>query len=462
MYMKFRKVLTLWLTLMLGFTIPLSSVGADPSADIAGSISISDSPAAVFEKGNIQTIKSADQFAAGIENIKVKTSNELLELNFDVVQNGIKEKIALSVILYPSQNSFFENNALIGVAERINGPYDLLSFRIENKATSYTLLEPNLHLEGHTVLTVGLLSKTSGDIIYFQQSVDSINFDQLQANANKQFAKARLTKDELAQLEVNYLLLRSPFTIQSSLSEEVVISGTASENTDKTHAVQAQSLLYNVPDSIFMSGPFDQWQHYNNTTSISPYCYSYITYRFAGTDNRLTYIVFLDINPILNFSTQEFSLQMTVRDNVSVIYNVYTGELGFFGDNNRIKVNNITLKLTSNTNKGVFNARYYTGRKTGSNIGNIIKAIITWIPYAGTGLASYEYLTASSDTTTNKWFTYPATAEAQNLAYNGKIISEIAAEESGLRNSNDYFLLMTKGNGINSITWQYTYTAYYS
>lgn len=273
---------------------------------------------------------------------------------------------------------------------------------------------------------------------------------------------------DLVKLELNYLLLQQENqSVQSTAEKSVADSGTTSQDqTWSDPKMQSQiassNLMYRVPDSEFKTGAFDTWYHVTNSTDPSPYAYSRITFRFAGTENRLTYIVFLDI-PINNsFSSQQFSLQLTVRDNVSVLYNVYDGSLGYLGDNNRIKVNDMTLRHTSNTTNGVFNARYYTGLKTGSNIGNIARAIITWIPYAGTGLQSYEYLTASGDTATNKWFTYPATASAQSTAYNGKIVDEIAAEESGIKAPNDYFLLMTKGNAVSSITWRYSYTAYYS
>ena len=52
-----------------------------------------------------------------------------------------------------------------------------------------------------------------------------------------------------------------------------------------------------VDDSVFKSGTFDVWHHYNNN-GISPYSYSYITSNFAGTNNRLTNIVVIECNII--------------------------------------------------------------------------------------------------------------------------------------------------------------------
>jgi hypothetical protein len=61
------------------------------------------------------------------------------------------------------------------------------------------------------------------------------------------------------------------------------------------------------------------------------------------------------------------------------------------------------------------------------------------------------------DTSTNTWFTYPTTAEAQKIAYDGNTIKQITAEDSGFTVKNDYFLLMTTGDNINSLSMTFHY-----
>lgn len=393
--------------------------------------------------------------------------NGKMNLIFDMNSGSRSGLVNLSVSLYPSQVKLFRGKALIGKVESINDPYELLSFRIENDSSTHTLMRPNLYMEGHIVLTVGLLDHSTNDIYYLQQIVDDLNFTQMLSDAENSYATNNVSSQYLIDLEKDYFRLKS-HNSRSDATEQVVITGTV--NKDQTQlnqsdsnsgSIRTTSLLYKVPDSIFKSGSFNKWFSYKNTAAPA-YCYSYITYNFAGTNNRLTYIVFIDIPVDNDFSYQEFSLQLTVRDNVSVLYNVYDDSLCLFGDDNRIKINNINLKHNSNTINGVFNKRYYTGVKTGSPIGNIIRAIITWVPYASQALSSYEYLTSSSETCTNQWYAYHTTAELQRDANNGKIVDEITAEYSGLKQNNDYFLLITRGNAINSITWSYTYTPYYS
>lgn len=64
---------------------------------------------------------------------------------------------------------------MIGTVQEISKPFELLSFRIENDSTSYTLLEPNLYMEGNMVLTVGVLNVVSKEIYYLQQIMDQLD-----------------------------------------------------------------------------------------------------------------------------------------------------------------------------------------------------------------------------------------------------------------------------------------------
>jgi len=431
--------------------------------------------AAVFSGGEMKTIQSEEELSVIFDQQQVHYSDGKMALKFVMNTATEHKNVDIEVKLYPSQISLFKHNTIVGKMVSINDPFDLLSFRIEKNSTSSTLLKPNLYMEGHTVLTVGVFNKNTNVTYYYQQLADELNIDEMIYGASKNLSQDGLLEEDLINIEQDYLLLKPQnhnSLLEEGLQAQHNIIGTLSsdqgEDQNNTNTIKqsldlaSNSLLYRVPDSIFKSGEINKWYNFNNTSDPAPYAYSYITFKFAGTDNRLTYIVFLDLPVNVNWGGQEFSLQLTVRDNVSVLYNVYTGDMGLFGDDNRIKVNDIALTQTSKTKDGVFNARYYTGYKTGSRIWNIAKAIISWIPYIGTAPTSYDYLTASGDTETGKWFTYPSTAKAQSNAYNGKIINEIAVQDSGLKNKNDYFLLQTKGNEIDSITWGFSFSTNYS
>ena len=275
---------------------------------------------------------------------------------------------------------------------------------------------------------------------------------------------------DIVNLEERYFSLKTSTQETLNQSEEVVVTHTSNANNPKNEISQegntpltetnSSTIIHRVPDSVFKVGTFDKWYHVHNTSSSAPYAYSRISHNFAGTGNRLTYIIFFDIPKTNNFSTQNFSLQIGVRDNTSVIYNVYDGRLLFFGEENRLKANNVYLKHKSNTSNGIFWARKYAGLKNSSVIGNISRAVLTWVPYVGSAVSSYDHLTASTATKTGTLYTWHSTPEAQRRAHkDGYINSEVEIRDSGpLRYKNNYLLLETRGNGIRSINWAYGYS----
>src|SRR5699024_9117252 len=82
-----------------------------------------------------------------------------------------------------------------------------ISFRIEENSTNDTLLKPNLHFEGNTVLSLGIKEKKTNDIYYLQQSIDNANIKQMIADAKLELNASDHDSESMQDLELYYLLL---------------------------------------------------------------------------------------------------------------------------------------------------------------------------------------------------------------------------------------------------------------
>lgn len=173
-----------------------------------------------------------------------------------------------------------------------------------------------------------------------------------------------------------------------------------------------------VPNSIFKSGSFDEWNHYTDWDHDAPYTYSYITFRFAGTENRLSYIALFNLVRNNNFDQQSFSFNLDMAANVSVNYNVYNDDIGLFGDDNRLRANDIEIYNRSGNVDGIFWSREYAGITSGNILSNIGRAILVWVEPGSKIRATYEELTEPTETETgNDTYTYYDTVEGQEAAY---------------------------------------------
>lgn len=106
-----------------------------------------------------------------------------------------------------SKSDYFEGSTVIGSINNISPGYELLSFRIEENADSITLMEPNLYMEGHTVLNIGIKEISTNHIYYIQETVDALNFKEIIDLADLNYNESNLSDEDVRKLEEDYLLL---------------------------------------------------------------------------------------------------------------------------------------------------------------------------------------------------------------------------------------------------------------
>ena len=94
-----------------------------------------------------------------------------VEVLFDDKITGIN--FSLSAWLAPLGNIRNDSIEWIGTSSKEYDLYDIVSFRIEEEADILTLMEPNINMQGHVVLFIGVRIKETNDIIYFQKVLDN-------------------------------------------------------------------------------------------------------------------------------------------------------------------------------------------------------------------------------------------------------------------------------------------------
>lgn len=208
----------------------------------------------------------------------------------------------------------------------------------------------------------------------------------------------------------------------------------------------------------------DYWFHEDDYNSSAPCAYSYIRFSYAGTENILTYIIFLDMPRALEWNNSNMTQQITVRHNKSVIYNVYNGgTLNFYSDNNRIRLNSVVNKIavSPSTPGACLYFRNHAYYKAGSYLANIPKAILGFAPDQVSGVVSlWETLTKNNETKTGNEYLYYSIPEDQ-INYDGRLLREISSDDVTLQKEGDYIYLNTRGTGTTIINWSYSYNCDY-
>lgn len=423
-----------------------------------------------FKNGEVRTIKEPEDIDYQVKEWRINYVDGVIAINLDINSNEIKQSFSIEALPYLGKLNTGPESTILGKELAINKGYEIASLRIEEVASSLTLMPVNIDLEGKIVLSLGIRSLETKDVYYFQTQLEGLDFNSILVDAQNN--SSNVSDSELIELEERYLFLKESSIFKSErVATEVVVNDydeneSGEELLEFLNELEEKGEIYspdidpygvvhqNVPDSIFKSGALDTWRHGKGST----YAYSFITSKYAGTDNRYTYIVYMEWIPQVNSSP--YSATLRVVKNVAVLYNVSNNALRIeSGNKNRIHVNNVKLSLSSNTEGGVFTSRKYWGVNNSSTLSKVVEAAVGWTNYPGKIVNTFTIL-SGSDLNANKKYTYQSTAAKQVAEY-GKVISAINAKSSKIRYPDDYFSIEGFGNGIKSCTAKYEYTVTY-
>lgn len=260
-----------------------------------------------------------------------------------------EEKLDFDLVLYRGKIAYgVDNESIIGIAADDFGDYDIVSFRIEKYADSITLMKPNLDLKGKTVLYLAVGDKKSNKIIYIQECLEDIKFDDIMDRIPD--VQMYCDSEEILNKEYEYMFGTTNATCENSISNEMVcrgevvndrsISGVLSEEdqniieklSEQPHIygqyystnAEDTPLFVDVDNSIFKSiTSYNTWTHVNGENQV----YSYWQYGYMGTDNPATIIIGLAWIHDYNV-TDGVRHSMSISFNETVLYNLTTHELG--------------------------------------------------------------------------------------------------------------------------------------
>ncbi|MCL1948907.1 MAG: hypothetical protein FWF59_04165 [Turicibacter sp.] len=360
-----------------------------------------------FEKNSMRAINDTKGLRYTAKNLSVSFKNGLLEATFTLRASNEEAEIHLKVLPIIESVTTEKEQVLLGREVNLTEGFKLVSYRIELNAQSLTLMPINLHLKGKHVLALGLEKTFTKELYYCQFELPLLPlkdiFDEGRINHSKFPCR------ELHDLSFRSITLSEPFEsyfegeipIMEETAETIFTEDGEMDMLEFLELLEKDSSLgslspkgivhANVPDSIFKSGTFGEWRHVNNATNV----YSYITYRYGGTDNRITYIAYMEYANQSSGSPHQ--IQLTVKKNVGVYYNVTDGTLALYSTyKDRVFIKNLKLTLKSTAASGIFTSRKYWNVGSSSLLGRVAAAAIIWVPYAGSAVETLQTLSGDS------------------------------------------------------------------
>jgi len=456
---------------------------------------VSDVPVAEFENGDIGVIESKEDIHTYAKKVKVKFEKGQIKASF--VLKGEYSKVSVKITATPLEGvaNISDSKEVIGSVQSITKGFEIMSLRLEEKASILTLMPFNLDLEGKAIVSIGV--RKDDKVYYFQTEIRGINFSDLSKYADEN--KDDFSQDDIIDLEKKYLYMNSDLVTKSEELELAVgengieslefASNTqkniADENNPDQNRIQERddseiTALMNylnkieengevssddlslsqgvvvhplVDDSIFKNGAVDEWRHVHG----GYYCYSFISNFFAGTRNRETHIILLEV--VKDIKKSPFRLSLHVLKNMYVYFVNRTGSIGS-REENRIEVRNLNLILESLNKKGFFiSSKFWGVQKESmmSKIAGLVGSNIKYVSKAITVLKTFK----KKNLYTNLEVSFQSTAKKQKKVY-GKLMNRINAKCKVLKYPGDFFTLEAKGKKLkNKVRAYYTYSYKY-
>lgn len=371
-----------------------------------------------------------------------------------------------------SPTDYYRGNKVIGKLSDTN-EFRVLSFSIENSADEAFLLNPNKSLAGQIVVRLALQNKNSKDILYFEDVLKNVSFNEIKNNSKtvnqieSQEQKQKLI-EELSMIDewfIPFLPKLETQNIQKNTKEPK--EKFKKNDTDISVMAPADDdpLPPGVPRSVFTTLGTDSSDTFYNgwykETNEWP----------AGSGNYLTYFIRWDINDYHPGSyDNDAYLRLAITHNNQYHWNSSTDTVTLFDTFNPMRIENMDLRMyIKEANDDFIYQRRFLGASSDSNF-NYLKAFLALIPYAKDALGAYDQFTADSpseQTVNGDWRVWASTRAEQELDLGGKVVRNIGGQtDSGryIQNENEYVHLAGKvqdeGYAAKKIFYYMTHNVY--
>lgn len=467
-----KRVVSLFLAVMMIFSLSTVAFATSNNLEVPAFEGRS------FDKNNgeVESYELSQSIVGENLSLTFEGSRANLSLNLD------NKLLEFELLLLPSQFATYIGNTIVGVCEESTEGYNIASFRIEQSALEIGLMEDNLDLVNKTVLYLAVEDALQNKISYFQVAL-SLDFPLVYNVVSNQYNEAEYSVSEVEKIEVSYLTFSNRSSDMNNPVSTITIEGESdmsnaneeyTESADElVNAIndikdasqygfvqmsnpKSRALITGIPDSVYKSGTFGVWKKvWNGWTQKTGY--AVYPMQYAGTSNRIHYVMTYRISQKADFDNQEFDISFMITQNCWVLYLVADDEVGIFDSSARVAVDP-KITYVSNTEKGVFTRRYYTIVKADTLVDRASKVIIGYIPYLGDVETIYETLTSNSDLTKDRWYPYGDNFDIQEEE--DKIIQEVSVCAEGLKQIDDYLLLKLEGDSIDDVSYSFSYSVY--
>jgi hypothetical protein len=442
-----------------------------------------------------------------VEGFAIPKSQETVEIESSSIPNSRLEYVNLSinfenanletiienqvVVFKPRlhQNTLGNNfeNSIFGVDETVVSGIQLVRFSVERNTEEFSLIKPNFHMKGKTVVSLGFYSYGNDTTYLYQFAVDELSIPTV---GESDLSENILVEHELANFagkpyqEVSAEMQEFEFSFEveniSVTGEQVnnsrmhdfsksgntefdILEKTPEEllfdqyiEASKKGAISlesgrnARNVVTGIPDSLYKtrkSGWTTTAPAYVGGNSIG---YAIYHMPAIGSNNTLNYVARVQASTNFNWNSQRFISSFKITHNVWVQYIASSNSVYIFDDrawNARLDFEAEVFLSTPNNKTGYFTHYSPSSISNNSKLSRIANASIIWIPYVSSGIESWNTLTDAKRVT--------GTTHPLNL-----YTKRLDGTQSRLQYPNDHVTIEGIGKNINEITYGYSYTVW--
>lgn len=464
------------LTMITAFAQPMLVTASE---NIENEIVIDQVPGISREQmTEVDPVQTEAEFNYTLDSIRLNING-----NEAFVETDINDKhVVFHPTLHASQLTYNANNTVFGTSSEISENFQLYKFTVEENADGASLMKPNLHMAGNTVVSLAFYSMDDNQIYYFQFICNDIqmpsNLETEPEMAEYEMANFAAqpyeeVKEDLdsVDLEINEDVLvekpeEMPLEEVVPIEEALTDIMAPSKESQKLDAVikrcedgpvsvdpRSRALVPNIPDSLYKSQT-SGWQTKKNAYvaegSNAKRSNGYVIYHMPDymSGNALNYAMRYEAVVNYNWSAQRFIHSVRITHNLWVQYIKSQNKTYIFDNrawNARITTEG-TSYVESTAKKGYFTHFEQSAISQGSMVGKVLNTLISWVPYLGQVQQLSDTFTSGTKITTG------------TVQPTSKYAKRVSSTVKNLIRPGDHITIVGTGSSVNSFTHGYSIT----
>lgn len=288
-----------------------------------------------FDDGNNVPVTDKKQFDITINNVKIKTNNNIFQLAFQF------DKSLISINFIPlsaEANNYYKDHYIFSPIGFEHNTYEIVNIQFTVNANDYDLMTANYDMIGKNVLSIILKNTHNNDIYYLQGIIDASFSSKMSLNTIETIVNTINVKDtamsEILRQNANefYYITSSPELMITQEECESDSSVTLEKNELLSIKSSDHNYFYNigVPDSIFQTET-NEWGGQRLSTTPYRYCVYYPFQKF-GSQNINTHIMIynydysvVDSGYVSSHNMYRSTAELTIRVeyNETIVYRPY-------------------------------------------------------------------------------------------------------------------------------------------